>query len=200
MVYAVTYVKVDAETVVDIGVGSDDSYHVLVNGVTPAIYGLQNVARGWGVANEVQSIVEDVVLEPGCNIIMIKVFERGGTASVSASVMTGNPIIPGPIFTNPECPAVAAAPGSVAADPTPPAISTSRTASSSSTTSSWAVRSPVPGCRGLGRQRPAQHHGRRPHPQLPVPRRPAPPAPGPDSCGPDPTSDDDLPTCVYTAC
>jgi len=29
---------------------------------------------------------------------------------------------------------------------------------------------------------------------------PAPPAPGPDTCGSDPTPDDDLPTCVYTAC
>ena len=36
------------------------------------------------------------------------------------------------------------------------------------------ARAPLPGRRGLGRQRPAQHHGRRPHPQLPLPRRTGP--------------------------
>jgi hypothetical protein len=203
MVYAVTYVKVDAETVVDIGVGSDDSYHVLVNGVTPAIGGFQNVARGWGVANEVQSIVEDVVLEPGCNIIMIKVFEGGGGHGFRLRFQDdlGNPIIPGPIFTNPECSGGGGGTGFRRGD--------SNASGDLNITDGVFVLNylflggPEPPCQDAAD---SDDNG-----QLNITDGvrilnylflggPAPPAPGPDSCGPDPTSDDDLPTCVYTAC
>ena len=152
------------------------------------------------MANEVQSIVEDVVLEPGCNIIMIKVFE--GAAARLPSPLPDAPATRSsrPIFTNPECPAVAAAPGSVAAD--------QRLRRSQHHGRRLRPQLPLPGRSGAPCQDAADSDD---NGQLNITDGvrilnylflggPAPPAPGPDSCGPDPTSDDDLPTCVYTAC
>ena len=57
-----------------LGVSSDDSIQVKVNGVE---VGITNVGRGWGAVNEVQNAFQ-VTLNAGDNIVMIKVFEGTG--------------------------------------------------------------------------------------------------------------------------
>ncbi len=75
MMYALTYVISEEAVTWDLGLGSDDSVQVLVNDVEVWI---NNIPRGYGVANEVQDVVPAVDLQPGVNKIMVKVFEGGG--------------------------------------------------------------------------------------------------------------------------
>jgi len=200
MVYAVTYVKVDTETTVDIGIASDDSFHVLVNGVSP-VDGAQSIARGYDAANVVQNVIQDVVLVPGCNIIMVKVFEGGGGHGFRLRLQDdfGTPLIP-EIFTDPTCPSGGGA-GFRRGD--------SNASGDLNITDGVFVLNylflggPEPPCQDAAD---SDDNG-----QLNITDGvrilnylflggPAPPAPGPDTCGSDPTPDDDLPTCVYTAC
>ena len=199
--YAVTYINVTEETIVDIGLGSDDSYHLLVNGVTPTIGGAGNIARGYGAANEVQSVAEDVVLSPGCNIIMLKVFEGGGGHGFRLRFQddAGNPVLPGSLHLDPTCPTGGGAgfrrgDSNASGDlnitdgvfvlnylflggPEPPCQDAADSDDNGTLNITDGVR--ILNYLFLG--------------------GPAPPAPGPDSCGSDPSADD-LPACVYASC
>ena len=199
--YAVTYVNVAAQTTVDIGLGSDDSYHLLVNGVEPTLGGSLSLGRGYGAANEVQNVAEDVVLEPGCNIILLKVFEGGGGHGFRLRFQddSGNPILPGSLSLDPTCPIDGGAgfrrgDSNASGDlnitdgvyvlnylflggPEPPCQDAADSDDNGTLNITDGVR--ILNYLFLG--------------------GPAPPAPGPDSCGEDPSADD-LPTCVYTSC
>lgn len=67
-----------------IGVASDDSIQVVVNGLE---VGAISIPRGWGAANEVQNAYP-VTLFPGINLVMIKVFEGGGGFGLRARLQT----------------------------------------------------------------------------------------------------------------
>lgn len=76
MAYAFTYVDnvTGAPLAVTLGCGSDDSIAILLNGTYMHV---NDVCRGAGGAGEVQDRV-DAVLQPGKNLIAVKIFERGG--------------------------------------------------------------------------------------------------------------------------
>jgi hypothetical protein len=75
MTYAVTYLKLETDLVADIGLGSDDSVQVLLDGVEIHI---NNIARGDGGANVVQDTIVGVGMEAGIHKLMVKIFEGGG--------------------------------------------------------------------------------------------------------------------------
>ena len=79
MMYAVTYITLEDDAVVDLCVGSDDAVQILIDGVEVH---LNDVARGVGGANECQDTVpvpDDGLLSAGeQHRIMVKVFEGGG--------------------------------------------------------------------------------------------------------------------------
>jgi hypothetical protein len=105
MMYAVTYVNVAADVSVDLGVGSDDSVQVFLDGQEVHI---NNIARGSG-----QNAVDDIVSQPslnplgtGCHILMVKVFEGGGghVFRVRFQDTAGTPVTDGiSISLNPDC-------------------------------------------------------------------------------------------------
>jgi len=81
MQYAVIYCVVDEDITVDIGLGSDDSVSVLLDGgggLDGAPLWTNSVARGSGGSNVIQDIVPGVFLEAGLHQFMVKVFEGGG--------------------------------------------------------------------------------------------------------------------------
>ena len=84
MFYAVTYVEVEAAVFVDVGLASDDSVQVLLDGEELWI---NNVARPAGLPNEVLDLVPGsgiAALSPlaaGRHRLMVKVFEGGGDHS-----------------------------------------------------------------------------------------------------------------------
>ncbi len=77
MVYGVTYIDVPAGGLTDVfmGIGSDDSIQVLIDGVE---VWLINVPRGWGGAGQTQDVVSIGDLDEGMHKVMVKVFEGGG--------------------------------------------------------------------------------------------------------------------------
>ncbi|MBI4601902.1 MAG: hypothetical protein HY721_08060 [Planctomycetes bacterium] len=81
MAYAVTYVELEEDMVLDIGLGSDDSIQVLLDGEEIHI---NDVARGAGGTNAVQDLVlasSMPALNPlprGVHRILVKVFEGNG--------------------------------------------------------------------------------------------------------------------------
>jgi len=75
MMYAVTYIDVPADTVVDMGVSSDDSVQVLLDGEEIWI---NSIARGFDVPNFVQDVVPNINLTAGKHRIMVKVFQGLG--------------------------------------------------------------------------------------------------------------------------
>jgi len=79
MAYAAVYVEnPDPDPlVVDIGLASDDSAAVLVN--TRCVFA-RSVPRPYGSAGTIQDVIRGVVLRPGRNRILVKVFEGGGVS------------------------------------------------------------------------------------------------------------------------
>jgi hypothetical protein len=81
MAYAVSYIDVAADMVVDIGIDSDDSIQVLIDGNEVFV---NNLARAMGGANTVVDVVSSATvaslnpLTAGVHKVMVKVFE--GTA------------------------------------------------------------------------------------------------------------------------
>jgi hypothetical protein len=75
MCYAATYVTVEEDTTVDLGIGSDDAIHVLIDGVEAHI---NNIPRSYRPLDTVQDTVAGVTLTAGCHLILVKVFEGGG--------------------------------------------------------------------------------------------------------------------------
>jgi len=86
MCYAWTYANNSSPDATDcfVGVGSDDSCQVLVNGVE---VGLHQGGRGWGGNNIVQN-AWPCTLQPGSNLICIKVYEGGGGFGFNLRVQT----------------------------------------------------------------------------------------------------------------
>jgi hypothetical protein len=77
MVYAWTTAnnKTGGPLVCYVGASSDDSIQVKINGVE---VGINNVLRDYGGPIEVQDVYGPVVLQPGNNLVMVKVFNGGG--------------------------------------------------------------------------------------------------------------------------
>jgi len=77
MVYAWAYLnnKTGATTTTYLGVGSNDSIVVNVNGVERLLF---NGNRDWGAANEVQTVGGPFTLRTGYNLVMVKVFNGSG--------------------------------------------------------------------------------------------------------------------------
>ncbi|MBN1421106.1 MAG: hypothetical protein JXP34_20205 [Planctomycetes bacterium] len=77
MAYALAYVvnETGGPLDVDIGVGSDDSIQVWLNGLP---IHTNSIARGSGGTNAVQDVIANQVLEAGINVVYVKVFEGGG--------------------------------------------------------------------------------------------------------------------------
>ena len=76
MAYAITYVDnvTGSNLLVDVACASDDAIAVLING---AYVHVNDACRGVGAAGEVQDRAP-AVLEPGKNLVVVKVFEAGG--------------------------------------------------------------------------------------------------------------------------
>jgi len=129
MMYAVTYVKVDRDIPIAIGLGSDDSIQVLLDG--QEIW-LCNLPRGSDGNNAIQDVIAadpaqrsstvgpnpgcdvgtDIItqLDPltaGCHELMVKVFEGGGGHEFRLRFQdpgSGDPITDGlSIFLKPDC-------------------------------------------------------------------------------------------------
>jgi hypothetical protein len=102
LMYSLIYIDVPADIVVDIGVSSDDSVQVLLDGSEIHI---NSISRGYGAANEVQDVIEDILLTAGCHKLMLKVFEgvggHGHRLRFQAADNSGTFVIPGRISTSP---------------------------------------------------------------------------------------------------
>jgi hypothetical protein len=107
MMHALTYLVVEEDTVVDIGLASDDSVQVLLDGVEIHI---NNVARGAGGANTIQDVVlssavpELNPLTKGTHRLMVKVFEGGGAHGFRLRFQdpfSGLPVLAGRIRLSP---------------------------------------------------------------------------------------------------
>ena len=101
MMYAVIYLNLEDDMTVDIGVSSDDSIQVLLDGEEIHI---NRVARGWGGENDVQDLISSAAvlqldpLEAGLHQIMVKTFEAGGGHGFHLRLQdsfTGEPITEG---------------------------------------------------------------------------------------------------------
>ena len=93
MAYAFIYVDnvTGSNRAVDIACASDDAIHVLVNGVS---VGVADVCRGVGGSGQIQNRFP-ATLEPGKNLITVKVFEDGGGWAFRMRIEgrnTGSPI------------------------------------------------------------------------------------------------------------
>jgi hypothetical protein len=75
MMYAVTYIRVDGSRTVDVGLSSDDSVQVLLDG--REIH-LNSVARSYLASNVVQDVIPGLSLSAGIHKLMVKVFEGNG--------------------------------------------------------------------------------------------------------------------------
>jgi thioredoxin reductase (NADPH) len=95
MCYAAAYVTVAEETTVDLGLASDDSVQVLIDGAQVHI---DNVSRVFDTANTVQDTVP-VLLTPGCHLVLVKVFDGLGSHGFRLRFQdaTGSPVVPGRI-------------------------------------------------------------------------------------------------------
>ena len=121
MMYAVTYLELAEDTTVDIGLASDASVQVLLDGQEIWI---RNIAREFGMSNSVQDVVrgsETPALSPlraGRHRIMVKVFEGRGAHGFRLRLQdpaTGQPLGEGlRVCLDPEC--AAEAPGFVRGD------------------------------------------------------------------------------------
>jgi hypothetical protein len=99
MVYSAFYVDVAADRTVDIGVGSDDSIQVLVDGRE---VGCVSMARGYGAANVVQDVFPNIELTAGRHLIMTKVFDGVlGHGHRLRFQRHGSPLVPGEISLEP---------------------------------------------------------------------------------------------------
>jgi hypothetical protein len=98
MCYAATYVTVPTATTVDLGLDSDDSVQVIVNGVEVWKF---NMGRGVLAPNTVVDTVVGVPLNAGCNLIVVKVFEgiggHGFRFRFQDQGLPPNPLVPGSI-------------------------------------------------------------------------------------------------------
>ena len=101
MMYAVIYLNLEDDMTVDIGVSSDDSIQVLLDGEEIHI---NRVARGWGGENDVQDLISSAAvlqldpLEAGLHQIMVKTFEAAGGHGFHLRLQdsfTGEPITEG---------------------------------------------------------------------------------------------------------
>ena len=75
MMYSVVYAVVEDDITVDIGLASDDSVQVLLDGVS---IWANSIARGSGGANVIQDVIPAISLDAGIHQFMVKVFEGGG--------------------------------------------------------------------------------------------------------------------------
>lgn len=75
MMYSVVYAVIDDDITVDIGLASDDSVQVLLDGVS---IWTNSIARGSGGANIIQDVIPAIALDAGIHQFMVKVFEGGG--------------------------------------------------------------------------------------------------------------------------
>jgi hypothetical protein len=75
MCYAAAYVNVTEDATLDIGLASDDSVQVLIDGVQVH---LNNIARAADAPNVVQDYARGVSLTVGCHLIVVKVFDGNG--------------------------------------------------------------------------------------------------------------------------
>ncbi|MBI4604847.1 MAG: hypothetical protein HY721_23030 [Planctomycetes bacterium] len=101
MAYAVTYIDVASDAVVDIGLASDDSIQVLLDGAEVFI---KNALRTAGAANTVLDVVQGASvpalnpLKAGHHRLMVKVFEGSGSHAFRLRFQkpgTGEPLTAG---------------------------------------------------------------------------------------------------------
>jgi hypothetical protein len=99
MCYAAAYVTVAEDTTVDIGLDSDDSVQVLIDGVQVHI---NNIARGVLAPNTVVDLVTAVNLSAGCHIILVKVFDgvQAHGFRLRLQDSAAQPVVPGTIGTS----------------------------------------------------------------------------------------------------
>ena len=95
VVYSAFYIDVPVDVTVDVGIGSDDSLQLLVDGVEA---GCVSITRGFGAADVVQDVFTDVELTAGEHLIMVKVFDGCcGHGHRLRFQKNGEPIVPGEI-------------------------------------------------------------------------------------------------------
>jgi hypothetical protein len=99
MCYAATYVTVTEDTTVDLGLDSDDSVQVLIDGVQVHI---NDIGRGVLGPNTVVDTVTGINLTVGCHLILVKVFEGIGGHGFRFRFQTpaAQPAVPGSIGTS----------------------------------------------------------------------------------------------------
>lgn len=107
MAYGVVYLDVPEDIVADIGLASDDSIQVLLDGTE--IF-LNSVARGYGDPNTIQDVISSATvpalnpLKAGRHLLMVKVFDGlyGNGFRLRFQDPTGVPIAVGRILWDPE--------------------------------------------------------------------------------------------------
>ena len=107
MAYGVVYLDVPEDIVVDIGLASDDSIQVLLDG--EEIH-LNSIARGYGDPNAVQDVVSHATvralnpLTAGLHVLMVKVFDGlyGNGFRLRFQDPSGTPVAVGRILLKPE--------------------------------------------------------------------------------------------------
>jgi hypothetical protein len=96
--YAAAYVNVPSEITVDLGLDSDDSVQVLVDGLE---VWKNDIGRGVLAPNTVVDLVPNITLSAGCHLIVMKVFEGiGGHAfrfRFQGQSLPIEPVVPGKI-------------------------------------------------------------------------------------------------------
>jgi hypothetical protein len=94
MTHSFTYVAVERDMTVDIGVASDDSVEVILDGVSIHTNG---IPRPFGAANAVQDVIPGIRLAAGVHTLLVKVFEGGGEHGFRLRFQDelGNPITDG---------------------------------------------------------------------------------------------------------
>jgi hypothetical protein len=98
--YAAAYVEVEKPVEVDLGLSSDDSVQVLVDGNEVH---LNNIPRSMDASNFVQDVVPGVILPEGCHLILVKVFEGLGQHGFRLRFQdpAETPLAPGKILLSP---------------------------------------------------------------------------------------------------
>ena len=98
--YAAAYIQLAREVTVNIGISSDESIQVLIDGTQVHIH---DVFRGIGLPLTVQDVVEGVTLSEGCHLVLVKVFNGGGGHDFRLRFQdsAGNPVYPDTIGVSP---------------------------------------------------------------------------------------------------
>jgi len=90
--YAAAYIHVPEDVTVNMGIASDDSIQVLIDGIPVHVH---DIAREYGPPHAVLDVIENVILSAGCHLILVKVFDGTGAHGFRLRFQdpAGNPVL-----------------------------------------------------------------------------------------------------------